>query len=46
MKLRKSPDRPSVLPIEYTLNLGANLERLPDGWSNYLGWTTQVEAAS
>lgn len=46
MKLRKRPARPSVLPIEYTLNLGSNLERLPEGWSEYLGWTTQVEAAS
>lgn len=45
MKLRTSPGRPSSLPIEYTLNLGSNLERLPEGWVDYLGWTTHVEAA-
>lgn len=46
MRLRTRPGRPSSLPIEYTLNLGANLERLPEGWAEYLGWITQVEAAA
>lgn len=45
MKLRSRPARPNALPIEYTLNLGSNLEALPEGWSDYLGWTTRVEAA-
>ncbi len=46
MRLRSEPGRPSVLPIEYTLNLGTNHQSLPEGWSDYLGWTTQVDAAA
>ena len=45
MRLRTRPGRPKSLPIEYTLNLGANHQVLPEGWSQYLGWNTQVEAA-
>ncbi len=46
MRLRSRPDRPQVLPIEYTLNIGTDHKKLPLGWSQYLGWTTQVEAAT
>lgn len=45
MRLRTTPGRPTSLPIEYTLNLGANHQILPEGWAQYLGWNTQVEAA-